>query len=340
MLAFEIRKVSMNAPIIFCHYGNSKYLPYVFEAAKITNPDKDIFLLGDEENQWIGKAYGINHCFFRDFRYGKEMELFDQVYKLVQGRNHYSIRGGRDWVNFVFKRWFYIYNFLVDQKIDDFWTFDSDNMILDSLQYHEPKFRAYDCTEQCNGICMNGFISNPSFVFRYIRRINELFQNQEYLDKQRRELEEHPEWAYTEMRAYIAFKTEERIHSIRLSSIIDNSTFDDCICQEDNMKMERLPWGQKIKKVYLGPGGTFYCCDKTDNLLIRINTLNLSYVPIYLFERVLLHVRKRTGTREYTQPDIRTMPTLSSSLPKRYLVKEAILKIRGLVGTKLMGRCI
>ncbi|MDJ0745516.1 MAG: hypothetical protein QNJ32_19430 [Xenococcaceae cyanobacterium MO_167.B27] len=336
----------MSAPIIFCHYGNSEYLPYVFEAAKITNPDKDIFLLGDEENQWIGKAYGINHYFFRDFQYGKEIELFDQNYKLIQGKNHAWKKGGRDWVNFVFKRWFYIYNFLVEQKIDNFWHFDSDTMILNSLTYYEPNFRTYDCTEQCNGMCMNGFVSNSSIVLGYIRKINELFSNEKYLEKQQKEFDEvNPTYAFTEMRAYDIFKQEERIDSIRLNTIIDDSTFDDCICQEHNMEMEKLPLGQKInkgrkiKKVYLSPDRTFYCYEKTVNRLLRINSINLSWAPIYIFKIILLHLKKQTDTtdiREYTELDIRKMPTLSSSIPKIYVVEEKIKKIKRFVVKKLI----
>lgn len=326
----------MSAPIIFCHYGNSEYLPYVLEVAKTHNPDKDIFLLGDQENRWIEKAISIDHYFFRDLQYGKEIELFDQIYKVIQGRKHNNIVGGRDWVNFVFKRWFYIYNFLVNKKIDAFWHFDSDNMILDSLSYHERKFTGYECTEQCNGMCMNGFISNPSIVLRYMRKINELYQNERYLKKQQKEFnEDNPTYAFTEMRAYKTFKEEERIRTIRLNTIIDGSTFDDCICQEHNMQMEQLPSGQIIKKVYLNPDGRCYCHEKDTNRLLKMNTLNLSWVPIYLFKIIFLHVRKPTNAREYIEPDIRKMPTLSSSIPKRFLVKEMIKKVMRFARGKL-----
>ena len=208
----------MSAPIIFCHYSNSKYLPYVLEAARLTNPDKNIVLLGDSDNQWLENAKNIQHYYFRDYQYGAEIETFDQVYRLIQGKKHAHMKVGKDWVNFVFKRWFYIYNFVVSQGIGSFWHFDSDTMILDSLSGHESKFMPYDCTEQCNGICMNGFISNPSIVLRYIKKINELFQKEEYLKKQQKIFDElSPEYAFTEMEAYKTFKEEENVNSVRLN---------------------------------------------------------------------------------------------------------------------------
>lgn len=317
----------MDAPIIFCHYGNSAYLPYVLEVSRINNRDKEIFLLGDQENRWISETLSIDHLFYQDYQYGTEIDLFDRVYKVIQGNKHNNIVGGRDWLNFVFKRWFYIYNFLISKGIEEFWHFDSDNMILSSLSSHEPKFRGYDCTEQCNGMCINGFISNPDIVLSYIRKINELFQNERYLQKQQKTYDEvQPTYAFTEMQAYKTFKEEERIRTIRLNTIIDGSTFDDCICQEHNMEMERLPSGRKIKKIFLNVDGRFYCCQKGTNRLLQMNSLNLSWVPLYLFKTVFLHLKKTANSGKFIEPDTRRMPTLSSSIPKKYLVKETMKK--------------
>ena len=318
----------MSAPIIFCHYGNSEYLPYVIEAAKMNNPDKEIFFLGDETNQWLGNRYPIHHCFFRDFQYGEEIELFDQSYQLIQGRSHNNIKWGEDWVNFVFKRWFYVYNLIFSKGITRFWHFDSDNMILDSLTCHEAKFKGYDCTEQCNGKCMNGFIANPSVVLGYIRKINGLFRDRHYLNAMQKEFDEvNPRYAFTEMRAYEAFKEEKRIRSIRLNTIIDDSTFDDCICQEHGMAMEKLPFSKRVKKVYLSRDGGFYCREIVGNRLIRMISLNLSWVPIYLYKTVLFHAKRRTGPAEHVEPDIKSMPTLCSKVPRRYIVQEQIRRI-------------
>ena len=210
----------MSAPIIFCHYSNSKYLPYVFEISRLTNPDKEIYLLGDSQNESIAKNCGITHKFFLDYSEGTEIETFERVYQLVKGKKHYNLRAGKDWVNFVFKRWFYLYNFLVSNQINDFWFFDTDTMIVESLTEHENKFQSYDWTEQCNGCCMKGYFSNPASVLRYINKINELFQDEGFLESQQREFDEkNNAFAFTEMRAYRELK-KDGINSIRLNSEI------------------------------------------------------------------------------------------------------------------------
>ncbi len=330
----------MNAPILFCHYGNSTYLPYVLEVARLTNPDKEIFLLGDQDNRWLGAAKNIKHYFFDDYRYGNEIETFDLVYRLVQGKRHNPIRGGKDWVNFVFKRWFYINNFLISQGIDDFWHFDSDNMILDALARHEKKFRRYDCTEQCNGICMNGYISKRSVVSQYIRTINGIFQNQKYLEDLQREFDqENEDFAFTEMRAYKIFKESKEypIHSIRLNTIIDGSTFDDCICQEHGMEMERILYSKDIKKVYLSPHGEFYCQEKASHHFVKMNSLNLSWVPDSLFKIVLHQARKQSRRRGKGELNIAGLPTLGRTYNMRNSYKIKIKHLKTLL--KKLFRC-
>jgi hypothetical protein len=204
-------------------------------------------------------------------------------------------------------------------------------MILDSLARHEHKFTAYECTEQCNGICMNGFISGHSIVLRYIRKINELFQDEEYLREQQKEFEEEYEnWAFTEMRAYKKFK-EDNVKSIKLSSIIDGSTFDDCICQENNMKMERLPFGRWIKRVYLSPDGRFYCFDMNRQVFVRMNSLNLSWVPFDLFKLVSAQVKRRAGHGASADSPTSSMPTLCQVYRKRYFLKIPLMKVTGVL---------
>src|SRR5690606_6504464 len=87
----------------------------------------------------------------------------------------------------------------------------------------------------CNGICMNGYISNFEVVNGYIAKINELFSKEEYLTKVREEIGENG-WAFTEMKAYSTYKEECQIKSIPLNTIIDNETFDECLCQSDDME--------------------------------------------------------------------------------------------------------
>lgn len=270
--------------IIFIHYGNSDYLQYTLTAARFFNPNERIILLGDKENVNICKQVEVEHYYFEDFNNGEELAQFDKVYTFIAGTKH----GRKAWTNFVFKRWFYIYNFIVSQSINSFWTFDSDNLILTFLPTQEKKFIGYDCTEQCAGICMNGFVSNRTIVKGYVDKINELFTREDYISKIKDEFVDHPEWAFTEMRAYTIYRDESRLNSIRLNTIIENETFDDCICFSDGMVTNpKTINGFHLKQIYKYSDGGLYCKSIKQKNFIKLNSLNMSWVPTTLYDIIL-----------------------------------------------------
>ena len=244
---------------------------------------------------------------FEDYANGAQIETFERVYKLVQGPKQ---RRNKHWVNFVFKRWFYIQNFISSENLGSFWHFDSDTMILDTLQKHESKYYPYDCTEQCNGSCLNGFITEPSIVSDYLEKINTLFEDAEYMQQQQDEFDlKNQKFVYTEMRAYEEFK-KDGLNSTRLNTILDGSTFDDCICQTHGMEMEPLPNGRVIKKVYSADDGIFYCYHEGRKALTRMNTLNLSWVPIGLFNTILAKAQPKQKNSEVQKLEKESMKTL------------------------------
>jgi len=133
---------------------------------------------------------------------------------------------------------------------------------------------------------MNGLINNQKVVKGYIDKINELFTRQDYLEKQRKDFENNPDWAFTEMRAYKTYKEEEGIKTIRLNTIMNAHTFDECICQEDGMETEPLNKGQKdIKKIYFRDG-KIYEKMKSSGKMVEVKTINMSWVPLYLIEKI------------------------------------------------------
>ena len=175
---------------------------------------------------------------------------------------------------------------------------------------------------------MNGYISSPDVVSGYLDKINEVFGREEYLKSVQEEFNSvHPKFAFTEMRAYEIYKKEERVRTIRLNTIIDGSSFDDSVILEDGMAMEYLPYGKKIKRIYLCPDGRFFCCEKRTSRLIRMNSLNLSYVPVYLFERVLSHQRLSAEGKIKIELDIGNMKTLAClPVPIKVMVRTRVKK--------------
>jgi len=282
---------NMTSPIIFIHYGYSEYLEYTLKASKIFNPLKRVILLGNDANKTVALKNGVEHFYFDQYGNGNEIETFNKVFKFIAGKNEKN----EYWINFVFKRWFMVYNFLVKENIDSFWTFDSDNLILTSLEKYEDYYKKFDCTEQCNGMCINGFISKRDVVKGYVDKINELFQRDEYLDKQKKEMDEHPYWSFTEMRAYETYRDENKLNTVKLSEVINDEIFDDYICQKHDMEQydTKLYNNNILKKVYLASDGEIFYKNEIINKFIKVNLINMSWTPHYLFEKILSHSIKK-----------------------------------------------
>lgn len=324
--------------IVFCHYGDAPYLRYTLQSARLTNPDRPVVLLGDGANEATAAQAGVRHVHFERYAYGEDWETFDRVFRPVQGRLHRQHKGGRDWLRFVFERWFFVRNFVASESASPFWHFDSDVMIATSLAQAEPSLSAVDCTVQCNGNCMNGYVAGADVVGSYVRHINALFQRPDYLAAQQREFdEEQPSWAFTEMRAFESWREETDVTTRPLTAPVNGIAFDDGLCFPAGYTTERLGSGQVVKRVHLGENGTFWAqrADLTD--WDRFGALNLSWVPTYLFEVVLEHVQTGQPDRSDAPPSGRE-PTLGSvSVPLRHRSQDWWIRAKGIVN-RAIGR--
>lgn len=282
----------MSAPIVFIHFNNSYYLKYTLYAARCFNPDKRVILLGDKTNAHFRRK-GIEHHFFEDYSTGKEVQLFDRFFQFITAGYYLNAYKTR----FFFRRWFLMYHFLQSQGIDRFWTFDSDTLILTALSKQEHKFSDYDCTEQCGGHCMNGFINNIDVVKGYRDKMITLFQSDDYLDQQRQIIKADPRLrVFSEMNVYNTYKEEDNFRSIALNTFIDGETFDDCISLPHNMKMhpQRIRGKKHVKQLYGNPSVDLFFYHLPTKKFIKTNTLNMSVrMPAFLYQRILKHTLKR-----------------------------------------------
>lgn len=282
-----------NTPIIFCHYGFSKYLPYVFDCAKISNPNKKIILLGDESNKEVSLRCGVEHFNLKDFDFGEELKTFDSTYRLITSQSFDSYKHGEDWNKFVFRKWFILLNFLEKNDIEKFWHFDSDNMIFQDLEKIEHRYADIDFTEQSDGNCIKGFFGNRQIIHKYNQKINEVFSRKDFLIETEKVMKDYKDpCSFNEMSVYAIFKAEEKFQTTRLATIIEDSFFDDLLCRNQGMKMEKLPLGEDSKVVHMNQDGRFFCIEESSNKPIEAYLLNLSWMPIYLFDAILKHFRK------------------------------------------------
>jgi len=96
-----------SSPIIFIHYGPAHYLKWTLMAARRTNPDKRIVLLGDPNNRrFVGG--GVQFVDFETLAGGEKEREFQKVFQIIQGERHRFNKpdGIKIWLKFVFRRWF------------------------------------------------------------------------------------------------------------------------------------------------------------------------------------------------------------------------------------------
>jgi hypothetical protein len=238
--------------------------------------------LGDSSNQFIAQKYGVIHVPFNKYDSFASIGDFKSKYKFIAGKRH----GRSEWTQFVFLRWFYIREFLIDNHIHSFWHFDSDNFIATDLTKKEQYFQNFDNTEQCGGICLNGYISSSRIVTSYTNHILDLFCDDEYIKRQLLKCDENETFAFTEMAAYNDFKQKYKPVTVRLNDNKFNDTFDDCLAMSDGMELGSVNYNNhNIKAIYIGPKNHLYFKCANSDRFIRINSLNLSWMPFYVIKR-------------------------------------------------------
>ncbi|MBU6141207.1 MAG: hypothetical protein KGP29_06615 [Proteobacteria bacterium] len=320
-----------NNPIIYIHYGFSKYLPYIFECAKISNPNTDIILLGDPSNKEVAEKYGLKHFLLSDFDYGEDLKTFDSVYELIVSPVFDSYKHGEDWNKFVFRKWFILYNFVTKQGIKHFWHFDTDNPILSELAPLEHRYLHLDCTVQCHGWCFKGFFTNPEIIKKYGQKVNEVFQRTDYIRATKEGMSKmNVPCSLNEMTIYPIFAAEEKFNAENLDKVIDGGTFGDILSVPNMMKMGKLPLGEDAHITYLNPDGRFFCIEEATGRAIHMHLLNLSWLPIYVYDAVLKHLKKNHG--KPTQPFSPNAKTLAQvSVPLKQKLKFLRKKVKNLL---------
>lgn len=284
--------------IIFSHYGHSSYLDYTLACAKMTNPNARLIFLGDEANKHVAEKNGWEHYSYINYE-SVFQQRFRDVFKHVQGRQHAHIKNGKDWLRYVFERWFYIEGFLKKEGIKKFWHFDSDTMIIQSLNEHEEELSEYDFTVQCNGTCLNGLIGTQT-VSEFCEHICSLFESKTYIENQQHEFNTiNPRYAFTEMRAFADYKYRTSKKWLHLLFYKENKVFDDALCQDHGFNIIKLPIGKTVKQVYFKEGIAYGVRDHKE---IQFVTLNLSWLPDYIFRWALKMIQfKSTGSVDRAQ---------------------------------------
>ena len=271
--------------LIFTHYGNSEYLEYTLRQATRSNPTMRCVLIGDEKNQTTALAAGWEHIQLKTLKSAKRDE-FNARFRWIQGPLHHPVKGGQDWLRYVFERFFCVASFVKQQKAEHFWHFDSDTMILQELSYFTQHIleKRVACTTLCNNSCPSGLITT-SFLDSYCDSIVKVFRNEIMLSKMQAEYDsKRPDHAYTEMQAFCDHRDAFKARTLHLACefIEANVYFDDCICQPHSFETFSTAGGKQSLKALRNQNGTIVARRGKKN--ISFATVNCSWVPIEVFQ--------------------------------------------------------
>lgn len=283
-------------PLILVHYGPSTYLRYTLRAARRSNPGKKIFFLGDETNRRFCPS-SVEFLPWRDLARGSKLEKFRSVFEPIEGARHrFSKHGGtKRWLAFVFERWFFLENLVEQIGLSRFWTFDSDTMVAGDLSIREHRFAEYQATEQCRGHCLNGLINDASVVRAYTDFMIGLFESETFLQQQRDRLRVHEGLCFNEMDAWQHFRDTERVSTFHLGRVCQAEMFDDAIAITKGFETaeEKVNGRAPVKRILLDARGGAFAFPLGDPP-VRLVTLNLSWMPNFIFSRIL-RVCRPTG---------------------------------------------
>lgn len=269
-------------PIIFIHFGYNNYLATTIASALMTNPQKRVILIGDQSNK-IFEILGAEHYKFNDLNSGEEIEEFERIWKFVPT---WDVQYQPEFFKFVFKKWYFLSRFTDMNRIDRFWHFDSDTMIMDNLEPLEETLSQYDCTEQVSGRCMGGLISNHKAVQAYVASMNRDLRSGAHLDNLNA-------GAYNEMDAYIRFRDANPwLRSFNISEVHNGQMYEPHAlglpAPGDDLETEN---GQK--KFSIGADGNVYRKRMSSGEYVKLYAINMSWSLIDSYEHMFNQIIRK-----------------------------------------------
>jgi len=276
-----------NPPVIFIHYGGAPFLRSALRSAKKSNPRKKIFLLGDDTNR--DYAEGVAECVpYADLCQGPKALEFLRRFRPIQGSEHRfsKLRGTEEWLRFVFLRWFCIEELLRREQIGEFWTFDSDTLLLADLAPRENRFRGFAATTQCRGRCLNGWVGSPSLVSSYTQCMLDLFRDENFLRAEEDRVA-RTGLAFNEMDAFVEFRRRSGATTWHAAAAIDGEAFDDAlaITRGYETSPQKLLGKTSVKRLWCSDAGGLYARE-ADGSLTRLLSCNMSWMPTFMWRRL------------------------------------------------------
>jgi len=236
-------------PILFVHYGPTQYLHRSLKAARHMNPNARIVLLGDGANRGIAARHGIEHVMFARYDGGRIVSEYAKAFRLIGGHKWPGHRHAR-MQDFIFRKWFFLYHMCREQKIDRFWYFDTDVIILDRLEKYVEMFTDCDYTTVCHGANIKGLVNDMGVLGRFCESITWSLRDPEVYARNMRDFVKHPKWGFDEMRASVEFGRRAGTRFIRIDEPVNGVFFDTALACDDGFetvgRFKRIYWRGRV----------------------------------------------------------------------------------------------
>jgi hypothetical protein len=252
-------------PVIFIHKGSEDgYLEYALRQAK--KNDNEVYLIGGDQTKKYESI--IDKFYMIDDYTSNTCDAFTKVYEPLS-----TLVG--DYELFCFQRWFILYDFMKLNDIKECFYLDSDVLLFTNAKDEAKKFEQFDLTliHKCCG--------NSSYIkYEGLRDVCKFIYTT-YSEKTKFDyckIKSHYDVMQdfdmyggvcdmTLLQYYARYKNPARVGEMMY--IIDGSTYDHCIDQQDN-NYEML---NGIKNIMIRDGRP-YCKQLSTDKQIRFNTLH------------------------------------------------------------------
>jgi hypothetical protein len=167
----------MSTPIILIHKGDSFYLPYTLIQVKTTNPESEIFLIGDSKNSHYKFITHINID-----KYFDKAQKFSNLYKHMNSNQYFAEL-------YCFQRWFVLYDFMKTNNLKKCIYIDSDVMLYEDI-LKEKRFEEFDLSFSGKSPHFS-FINNLDALEDFCSFIISLYKDNELLEMLKKEYKEY-----------------------------------------------------------------------------------------------------------------------------------------------------
>lgn len=225
-------------PIVFIHSFNHDYLPISLWKAKETNPESEIFLIGDSWNAHFGGL--VTHV--PQKKYSKEADIFAKNFV------NFSTNPS-DFELVCLQRWMVLEQFLIEKNFEKCLYLDSDVLLFDSITKDALRFSNFGMTVA--GISGHtNFIQNRSVLSEFCEWIKTAYSTSSKIKEAEEKYQEfrknHDAGGISDMTYFTEFREKFPDKILDIGDPIEGKMYDITITYTKGLKsnsgLKELNW--------------------------------------------------------------------------------------------------